>query len=145
MKAKDVKRILGITQQTLYNWCKEGKIKYTKISDHVNIYDDESVYSIIGNKKQKKNRIIVSYSRVSIQNQKQQLKEQTQRIYDSCITRGIILDNRFEGIKSGMSEDRPKFQELIQMVIRNEVELVVIENKDRLIRFGFSALESIFR
>lgn len=50
------------------------------------------------------------------------------------------MDNRFEGIKSGMSEDRPKFQELIQMVIRNEVELVVIENKDRLIRFGFSAL-----
>ena len=31
------------------------------------------------------------------------------------------------------------------MVIKNEVELVVIENKDRLIRFGYSTVESIFK
>ena len=50
-----------------------------------------------------------------------------------------------EDIKSGMSEDRPGFQELIRMVVKNEVELVVIENKDRLIRFGYSTIESIFK
>ena len=100
---------------------------------------------MIGNKQNKKNRKIISYSRVSTQNQKEQLKEQTQRIYDSCISRGIKLDKQLEDIKSGMSEDRPAFQELIQMVIKNEVELVVIENKDRLIRFGYCTVESIFK
>ena len=145
MKAKEVRSILGITQQTLYNWTKEGKIKFQKISDHLNIYDDNSVYALIGNKQNKKNRKIISYSRVSTQNQKEQLKEQTQRIYDSCISRGIKLDKQLEDIKSVMSEDRPAFQELIQMVIKNEVELVVIENKDRLIRFGYSTVESIFK
>lgn len=44
-----------------------------------------------------------------------------------------------------MSSDRKGFQKLIQMVIKNEVELVVIENKDRLIRFGFEILEDIFK
>ena len=145
MKAKEVRSILGITQQTLYNWTKEGKIKFQKISDHLNIYDDDSVYALIGNKQNKKNRKIVSYSRVSTQNQKEQLKEQTQRIYDSCISRGIKLDKQIEDIKSGMSQDRPGFQELIRMVVKNEVELVVIENKDRLIRFGYSTIESIFK
>lgn len=145
MKAKEVRSILGITQQTLYNWTKEGKIKFHKISDHLNIYDDNSVYALIGNKQNKKNRKIISYSRVSTQNQKEQLKEQTQRIYDNCISRGIKLDKQLEDIKSGMSEDRPAFQELIQMVVKNEVELVVIENKDRLIRFGYSTIESIFK
>lgn len=145
MKAKEVRSILGITQQTLYNWTKEGKIKFQKISDHLNIYDDDSVYALIGNKQNKKNRKIVSYSRVSTQNQKEQLKEQTQRIYDSCISRGIKLDKQIEDIKSGMSEDRPGFQELIRMIVKNEVELVVIENKDRLIRFGYSTIESIFK
>ena len=145
MKAKEVRSILGITQQTLYNWTKEGKIKFHKISDHLNIYDDNSVYALIGNKQNKKNKKIISYSRVSTQNQKGQLKEQTQRIYDSCISRGIKLDKQLEDIKSGMSEDRSGFQELIRMVIQNEVELVVIENKDRLIRFGYSTIESIFK
>ena len=145
MKAKEVRSILGITQQTLYNWTKEGKIKFHKISDHLNIYDDNSVYALIGNKQNKRNRKIISYSRVSTQNQKEQLKEQTQRIYDSCISRGIKLDEQLEDIKSGMSEDRPSFQKLIQMVVKNEVELVVIENKDRLIRFGYSIIESIFK
>lgn len=145
MKAKEVRSILGITQQTLYNWTKEGKIKFHKISDHLNIYDDNSVYALIGNKQNKKNKKIISYSRVSTQNQKEQLKEQTQRIYDSCISRGIKLDKQLEDVKSGMSEDRPSFQELIRMVIKNEVELVVIENKDRLIRFGYSTIESIFK
>ena len=145
MKAKEVRSILGITQQTLYNWTKEGKIKFHKISDHLNIYDDNSVYALIGNKQNKRNRKIISYSRVSTQNQKEQLKEQTQRIYDSCISRGIKLDKQLEDIKSGMSEDRPGFQELIRMVVKNEVELVVVENKDRLIRFGYSIIESIFK
>lgn len=145
MKAKEVRSILGITQQTLYNWTKEGKIKFQKISDHLNVYDDNSVYALIGNKQNKKNRKIISYSRVSTQNQKEQLKEQIQRIYDSCISRGIKLDEQLEDIKSGMSEDRPGFQELIQMVVKNEVELVVVENKDRLIRFGYSTIESIFK
>ena len=145
MEAKDVRSILGITKKKLYNWTKEGKIKFQKISDHLNIYDDNSVYALIGNKQNKRNKKIISYSRVSTQNQKEQLKEQTQRIYDSCISRGIKLDKQLEDIKSGMSEDRPGFQELIRMVVKNEVELVVVENKDRLIRFGYSIIESIFK
>ena len=55
------------------------------------------------------------------------------------------MDEQLEDIKSGMSEDRPSFQKLMRMVVKNEVELVVIENKDRLIRFGYSTIESIFK
>lgn len=144
MRANEVRKILGITQQTLYNWTKRGKIKYTELSKGYNDYDETSVYSIVGNRKQKKGRKTISYSRVSTQNQKEQLKGQTQRIYDSCISRGIVLDEQIEDIKSGMSSDRKGFQKLIQLVIQNGVELVVIENKDRLIRFGYDTLESIF-
>lgn len=145
MRAKDVKKLLGITQQTLYNWTKSNKIKYKKISDHLILYDDEDIYALIGNKKQIKNRLIVSYSRVSTLKQKDQLKEQSQRIYNSCISRGIRLDKQFEDIKSGMSENRNGFNELIKLVIENKIELIVVENKDRLIRFGFETLEMIFK
>lgn len=44
-----------------------------------------------------------------------------------------------------MSSDRRDFQELIRMIIQGKVELLVIENKDRLVRFGYEILEQIFK
>ena len=124
----------------------QGIVKIdAKLSFNNFIYNDDSVYALIGQKKEKKNRKIISYSRVSTQSQKIQLKEQTKRIYDSCISRGLTLDEQFEDIKSGMSSDRPNFQKILQMVIQNEVELLVIENKDRLTRFGYDLLEQLFK
>ena len=100
---------------------------------------------MIGKTNERKNKINISYSRVSTQNQKEQLKEQTNRIYNSCISRNIKLDKQFEEIKSGMSSDRKQFQEIIRLIISGEVELLIIENKDRLVRFGFETLEQIFK
>lgn len=146
MKAKEVKKILGITQFTLYRYFKDGKVKLkSKLSKTNYEYDDDSVYALIGQKKQKKDRKIISYARVSTQNQKKQLVEQNQRIYDSCISRGLKLDRQFSDIKSGMTSDRKDFQEAIRMIIQGEVELLVIENKDRLVRFGYEIIEQIFK
>lgn len=146
MKAKEVLKILGITQQTLWNWTKSGKIKINaKLSRTYNDYNEDSVYALIGRKSSSKNKLIVSYARVSTQNQKNQLNDQNQRIYDSCISRGLKLEKQFSDIKSGMSSDRKDFQELIRMIIQGKVELLVIENKDRLIRFGYEILEQIFK
>jgi len=146
MKAKDALKILGVHRQTLHQYVKQGKIKVKTIFNKYHYdYDDDSVYAMIGAKKIKKDRKIISYSRVSTQNQKEQLKEQTKRIYELCISRGLTLDEQFEDIKSGMSSERPGFQKILQMIIQNEVELLVIENKDRLIRFGYEILEQLFK
>lgn len=146
MKAKEVLQILGISRQSLINYVKDGRIKVkAKLSKTFFEYDDDSVYALIGDKLHKKSRKIISYSRVSSQGQKKQLKEQTQRIYDSCIARGLVLSEQFEDIKSGMSSDRPGFQKMLQLIVKNEVEILVIENKDRLTRFGFEILETIFK
>lgn len=146
MKAKEAKKILGITQYTLYRYLKDGKVKLkSKLSKTDYEYDDDSVYALIGQKIKKKNKLIISYARVSTQNQKKQLTEQNQRIYESCISRGLKLDKQFSDIKSGMSSDRKEFQEILQMIIKGDVEILVIENKDRLVRFGYEILEQIFK
>ena len=145
MKANQVRKILNISVPTLYNYLKLGYIKATKSPSGVWNYDEESVYAFIGLKKKKSNTKTISYSRVSTQSQKEQLKEQTQRIYDSCISKGIQLDEQIEDIKSGMDYNRKGFQNLIQQVIEGKVKLVVLENRDRLVRFGFDILENIFK
>lgn len=145
MKAKDVMKLLDITRVTLHNYIVKGYIKYVVKPNGDYEYNDDDVYAFIGQRKEKKNKKIISYSRVSTQNQKTQLKEQTQRIYESCISRGIKLDEQIEDVKSGMSFDRKGFQKICEDVIRGEVELLVIENKDRLMRFGYESFEGFFR
>lgn len=118
MKAKEVLKILGVTQQTLWKYVRSGKVKIkAKISRSYYEYDDDSVYTLIGQKKQKKDKKIISYARVSTQNQKKQLTEQNQQIYDSCISRGLQLDKQFSDITSGMTSDRKEFQEVLRMII----------------------------
>ena len=145
MKAKDVLKILNISRITLMKYLKLGYISAIKLPNGQYDYNDDTVYAFIGQKKEKKNKKIISYSRVSTQNQKSQLKEQTQRIYNSCISKGIKLDEQIEDIKSGMSSDRKGFNYVCQEIIKGNVELLVIENKDRLLRFGYEIFEDFFK
>ena len=144
MKANKVLKVLGISRSTLYRYKRDGTIKIkTKFNDNFYEYDDDSVYRLLGDSYKETNKQIVSYARVSTQNQKKQLQEQNQRIYDSCISRGLKLDKQFSDIKSGMTSDRTDFQEMINLIIQNKIEIVIIENKDRLVRFGYEILEYI--
>jgi len=145
MKCNEVLKILGCHRQTLSRYVKEGIIKVTLKQNGQYDYDEDSVFAFIGLKRQKTNTKIISYSRVSTNSQKNQLKEQTQRIYDGCIARGIVLDEQIEDIKSGMSFDRKGFDDLCQQVIKGQVKLIVIENKDRLMRFGYEMFEKFFK
>lgn len=146
MKTSEVMNLLNIkSRNTLSTYVKKGYVKVLETPTGRYIYDDNSVYAFIGLKKEKRDKINISYSRVSTQAQKNQLKEQTQRIYNSCISRGIQLDEQYEDIKSGMSSDRKGLQKVIELIIKGKVDLLIIENKDRLIRFGYDILEDIFR
>lgn len=145
MKANEVLEILNVTRPTLCKYVKEGIITGSLQPNGYYNYDEESVYAFIGLKKKKHNTKVISYSRVSTQNQKTQLKEQTQRIYDSCISKNLELDMQLEDIGSGMSFERKSFKKLCEEVIKGNVEAIIIENKDRLVRFGYEIFEGFFK
>lgn len=146
MKAREVKKILGCTQTTLSKYVKLGKIRVTAINPWNYIYDDNDVYSMIGLKKHnRRKQYAVSYARVSNMSRNNDLKEQSRRIYEYCVTKGIDLQKQYEDIKSGMSFDREQFSEMIDEIIKGNINLVIVENKDRLARFGFELLEMVFR
>ena len=145
MKANEVLDRLCISRVTLCKYVKSGIIKVNKLGNGQYDYDEQSVYEFLGQKFDRKHKVNISYSRVSTQSQRDQLKEQTLRIYNSCISKGIELDEQIEDIKSGMDADRKGFQKIIERVIKGEIGLVVIENKDRLTRFNFDTLQLIFK
>lgn len=145
MKSKEVRKLLGISYVTLNTYVKTGKIRYTKINDHHYIYNDDDVYKLIGVKKEKHKRINITYSRVSNRPKNNELKEQSNRLYNFSINNGLSIDKQIEDIKSGMSFDRSGLNELLSLVIKGKVECIIIENKDRLVRFGFEMFENLFK
>ena len=44
-----------------------------------------------------------------------------------------------------MNFDRIGLNDLIQLVIEGKIEYIIIENKDRLVRFGFELLTNLFK
>ena len=140
MKSKDVLRLLGVTRVTLTKYVKNGTIKVDSINNGRYIYNDESVYSFIGLKRKKQNKYNVIYSRVSNPPQKY-LLEQEKRIINFCTSKGIEISKTFKDIKSGMNFDRKEFNEMISEVVKGNIGSIVIENKDRLSRFGFDLFE----
>lgn len=136
MKAKNVLKILNITRPTLTKYVRENKIKVDSVINGQYVYNDESVYSLIGLKKGKQNRLNVIYARVS-NPPKKYLDEQLKRLINFCSEKGITIDKEYFDIKSGMNFERDQFKNLIQEIVKGNIELIVIENKDRLCRFGF--------
>lgn len=145
MKAKQVREILGVTSVTLHNYVKRGKIRYHKINDYHYEYNSDDVYKLIGVKTEKHKRINVTYSRISNKPRKNDLKEQSNRLYNYSINNGIKISKQYEDIKSGMSFDREGLNILLREIIRGKIEYVIIENKDRIARFGFDLVENMFK
>ena len=145
MKSSKVKQILNVTQQTLSNYVAKGILHPVKLSRTHYEYDEDEVYALLGKNKDN-DRISVTYARVSLPKQKDDLERQIERLYSYAISNGYNVSEQLSDIKSGMEfEKRKDFMKLLNMVCENRVKTVIVENKDRLVRFGFNLLKEVFR
>lgn len=94
------------------------------------VYEDED------NLKHKEEKI-VTYARVSSRERKNSLIEQENRLINFCNARGWIVHKSYKEIASGMNDNR----KLLLEMLNNNPTKIVIENKDRLTRFGFNYLK----
>ena len=147
LTSKQVQQIFKVTNQTLFNWRKSGKLPYTDIGARGYLYKRSDVMKILGLQEEKvnKKRKQIIYCRVSSTKQKEDLKTQEQLVVNYCNNNGIIPDEILSEVASGMNENREKFNQLLDMVLNGEVETVYITYKDRLTRFGYEYFESIFK
>jgi putative resolvase len=138
LKSKEFKKVLGLSNQALYERRKKGQIKFKKINGvyfywlEEDIETDTTRYNII-------------YSRVSNTKQKDDLDKQEQILKEYAISNGYKIDYIFKDIASGMNESRSGLNELIKLVVENKVNKVFISYKDRLTRFGYNYFEYIFK
>ena len=144
MKASEVKNILHVTQKTINSYVKTGKLHPVIINSRHYEYDEDEVYNLIG--KGKTERVTVIYSRVSSRKQKNDLQTQEERIYNWAVNNGYKVDMKLQDIKSGMCfTERKDFQKLMSLAATGQLGTLIVENRDRLCRFGFEMIEEMFR
>ena len=140
VSSKEAKCILQINATTLKSWKDKGIISFKKLSDKKYLYDVDSIL----NKKEDIKRKHVIYGRVSNTKQSNDLNTQIEMIKSYCISHGILVNEIYKDIASGMNENRKDFNLLLDEVLNGNIDTVYISFKDRLTRFGFDYLKNIF-
>ena len=134
---------LGIHPETIRRLERKGKIKCFRTDGNHRRYDMEEVKRMLLNiRKFEPKRKIILYGRVSIAGQKDDLQTQIERLETYALSKGyvyIILSD----VGSGINYNRKNFIELIKEVENNLVEKIVINYKDRLVRFGYEIFEEM--
>lgn len=99
--------------------------------------------TIVVNENNNKNKnICVLYSRVSSSQNKNNLETQNDRLYQYAVAKGYQIYKSIKEIGSGVNDTRPK---LIDILTDNNYSILIVEHKDRLTRFGFNYIETLFK
>lgn len=131
MKLSDYAKKHGISYRTAYRWFKSGSIDCEQKSSGTILVNEQDRIKTSQNKK------VWIYARVSSNDKKEDLGRQAQRCEEFAIKNGWTIEKVVKDIASGMNDKRPK---LIKLLNENPTRILV-ENKDRLSRFGFNYFE----
>lgn len=141
--------ILGVSDETLRNWDREGKLVPIKTVGGHRRYKESDINTMCGNlpKEGDQNiRVVATYGRVSSHDQKQKgdLDRQCQRLSEYCAKQKYKVDYILKDVGSGLSDSRHGLNRLFDLVIDRKISRVVIENKDRLTRYQFNVIVKFF-
>ena len=138
MKAKEVMLKYDICRVTLWRWIKEGKINYIKLpSGRYDYLDMNQPLAKTFNRK------TIIYSRCSTTSQKENLERQINRLKDFASSNGFIVDECYSEIASALNYNRKQYRKLYKEIISNNIERIIIEYKDRLLRIGFDDFKEL--
>lgn len=136
---KQASKMLGVSTRTLQRWDNAGKIKtFRTVGNHRRIYESE----ILRLQKKPNYKNCVIYARVSSRKQTQDgnMERQKERLVEYAKNKSYKITKVFCETASGINEKRKQLKKLLSMVASKEVDIVLIEFKDRLARFGYSYL-----
>ena len=149
LSIKETASYLNVSQDTLRKWDRANKLKPLKTAGGHRRYDTDALDEFIGLKKKEKEDkpiICATYARVSSNEQKQKgdLDRQSQRLSEYCAKKGLLVSYIIKDVGSGLNDNRSGFVKLTDLIIKQKVNKLIIEHKDRLTRFQFKFIKKMF-
>ncbi|ABZ84026.1 resolvase, n terminal domain [Heliomicrobium modesticaldum Ice1] len=131
MKLSEWAKKNGITYRTAWQWFKAGKLPVPAVQ-----MPTGTILIQEGGKHEGK---VALYARVSSADQKSDLDRQVSRLLTYANEQGWDVGEAVTEIGSGLNGRRPK---LMKLLADPKVKVIVVEHRDRLMRFGFEYVES---
>lgn len=122
---------------TIWNWMYRGDIQFIKVGG-TNYVSQETYDRLIGKTPPTNDVSVAIYCRVSSSENKTNLESQKNRMVSYCVAKGYRIIDIVCEIGSGLNDTRPKLEKLIR---DQEFDILVVEHKDRLTRFGFNYID----
>ena len=142
LKVSDAANYLGVSVSTMHRWEREGKLIPLRTKGNQRRYETEELEKFKFNNSDEK--YTVAYARVSSSDQKDDLERQIETISCYCVARGYQF-KVIKDIGSGLNYNKKGLNELIALICSKKINRIVINYKDRLLRFGYEMLEQVCR
>jgi putative resolvase len=123
----------GISYSTALRWWHQGVILGYQAPSGTIIVEAE------GKPAASEERVAI-YARVSETSHRENLERQAERLTQYCTIRGYRVVKVVKEVGSGVNDSRPKLLSLLRDPL---ITRVVVEQKDRLTRFGFRYIETL--
>lgn len=142
-KPKEFSKLVGCTVGTLQRWDREGILVAHRNPNNRRFYTEEQLEQFLleSSKTKHSGRKNVAYCRASSQKQKSSIENQEEFISVYTNAKGVIIDEVYSDIGSGLNYDRPQWNKLLEMVRQEDVDTIYVTYKDRFVRFGFEWFE----
>ena len=136
----EASKLIGVSISTLRRWELDGKIVPERTKGGHRRYNKHHITSNIT--KEINEKIVIGYCRVSSFDQKDDLERQINSVSNYCVARGYQF-RIIQDLGSGLNYSKKGLKELINLVSTKEISKIVINYKDRLIRFGYEMIEEL--
>ena len=113
---------------------KDGKIKSERTQGNHRRYELEEI-TVYANRNKANLKVTAIYARISTPSRKNDLEMQRQVLELFCASKGWQY-TIIEDIGSGLNYNKEGLLELIKLIENNQIERIVLNYKDRLLRFG---------
>ncbi|HVB23483.1 MAG TPA: IS607 family transposase, partial [Ktedonobacteraceae bacterium] len=133
MKLSQYAKKVGVSYKTAYRWYRAGTLDAYKTATGIIIVRDTH------DEKPLTGRIAL-YARVASIGQKEDLERQLERLKDYAAAKGYQVAKEVTEIASGLNDKRPKLEKLLA---DTSIGTIVVENRDRLTRFGSHYIETL--
>jgi putative resolvase len=145
LSAGEAARALGVSVKTIQRWDKAGLLPVIRTVTNQRRIPVDTVHQML--KAQGKSLRCAIYARVSSSKQEHEgnLTRQVERLQEVAKERGYQVVALIAEQASGLNEKREGMKRLLHLIDQQEIDVVLIEYPDRLVRFGFGYLEETFR
>ena len=120
----------NVTTRTVWNWIRRGELQTRRtVTGRVRIVFDDN-----------HEKRVAIYARVSSSENKSNLDSQSERLLSYCNAKGYKVSRIEKEVGSGLNDNRKKLENLLT---DRSIDVIVIEHKDRLARFGLNYIQKL--